>query len=125
VIDHELEDVLSTLPPHARAIVVDRLRRAGSRSPRLDERDALIRAIAERFYSDLDRRHRASAIARALDRELIRPATTADERRMALRNVLRLNKGRGLTRQQIGNVLAGERTPRRGQEIADNWPPVD
>jgi hypothetical protein len=123
--DVELDAVLAGLPETSRAIILDRLARAGSRSPRLDERDEAIRRLAVEHFRDLDRKHRAAAVARALDREAALPVTTADERRTALRDVLSLNRGRGLTRQQVGNILAGARSPRRGQEGAPLGSSID
>jgi hypothetical protein len=121
--DPELAGVLSLLPEDARRIVLDRLARRSS--ARLDARDQAIHELAVEFYSHLDRRHRAAAIAHSLDRETALPATAMDEKRTALRTILSLNRGRSLTRQHVGNILAGARSyPGRAPRKRMSEPPA-
>src|SRR5271165_2164712 len=105
--DPELVDALAQVPEPARGVILARMRPIS----RLDRRDEALRRLAASWYGDVDERHRPAAISSALDRELsMRSAPAPGSRREALREVLTLNGGAGLSRHQVRNVLCHRRS---------------
>ena len=109
-LDDELRQALKLVPEPVRAVILSRMRPIS----RLDRRDALLRQLAaSEFYSDIDERHRPRRIAADLAREASLQTVPSDERRAALREVLRLNNDAPVSRRQLLNILSGDRTPSR------------
>ena len=109
-LDDELRQALKLVPEPVRAIILSRMRPIS----RLDQRDQALRALAEQYYADLEPGRRPARIAADLDREASLRTAPTDARRQALRRVLDLNGGAGLSARQIRNILRGERTPWSG-----------